>query len=748
MIKKLFNIILVLVVCTTIAYSESFLDYNVTGNERVSTQTIINFSKLKKEVDLDKNDINNALKELYETNFFENVSVNIKNGILNINVKEYPVIQSIEFKGIKAKKYIKTLSDETILKVKSSFNKFTLQKDLNKISNILRKSGYYFSKVDVRIKDNPINNSVNIIYDVTMGDRALIDEIKFIGDKKFKSSKLLNVITSEESKFWKILSSKKYLDKERTEFDKRLLKNFYLDKGYYNVNVEDVYTQIVNEKNFSLTYKVDAGKKFLFNKFEINLPDDYEAKNFDQLKKVFKKLENSIYSYKNIESILSEIDKIAVIKNYEFIDVTVIEKIEGNNKLNFIFNIKEGDKFYVERININGNNITNEEFIRQQIIVDEGDPFNRLLHNKTINNLKSANIFKSVKSEISEGSVSGLKTIDLIVEEKPTGEIAAGAGYGTSGSTFSAGIKENNFNGKGIKLDANVTLTQESIRGKFSYTNPNFRYSDRAVTTSIESTSTDKEADYGYKTSLNKVLLGTSFEQYEDIYFSPNLSVTHEQLTTTAAASVNYKKQEGSYLDALFNYSLTFDNIDSSYNPTSGTISTIVQELPIISTDYSIINGYQVTGYKKIMDESVLSVGFYSRAINALQTDTDVRVSKRLFLPQGRLRGFESGKVGPKDGADFVGGNYMASFNTALTLPFLLPSFDKVDFSVFFDAANLWHVDYSKIADQGNTVRTATGVGVNIITPVGPLSFSLTKPITKADGDITESFRFNLGTSF
>ena len=723
-------------------FAETFLEYNVTGNERVSSQTIINFSEITKSDNLTEIQLNKAIKKIYETNFFEDVSIKIENKILTINVKEYPIIQDIEFNGIKAQKYVELLREEITLKQKSSFNKFTLQNDLNRITNILRNSGFYFSTVDVKKKINP-NNTINIIYDVSMGEKALIKEIKFIGDKKFKSSKLQSVIVSEANQFWKFLSKNKYLNKERTKLDKRLLKNFYLSKGYYNVKVQEAYTQIVDEQYFSITYKIDSGTKFLFNSFEIIMPDDYDVKDFFEIKKVFKDLENSTYSYRSIEAILAEIDKIAMSENYEFIDVNVSETIEDNNKINFVFNINESDKFYVERIDVLGNDITNGSYIRQQIVVDEGDPFNKLLHNKTINKLKRTNIFKSVKSDVKEGSTKGLKVIDIIVEEKPTGEITAGAGFGSAGSTLMAGIKENNYSGMGIKLDANIALGVDSIRGKFAYTNPNFAYSDRALTTSIESTSTDKEKDYGYKSSLSKISLGTSFEQYENLYFSPNFSISHEELTTTALASANYKKQEGAYFDTLLNYSLTYDQLNSSYRPSDGYVSTFLQEVPIVSDGNAIINGYQITRYKEVKDDTILSIGLYTRAITSLQSNKDVRVSKRLFLPQSKLRGFEAGKVGPKDGDDYVGGNYMASINTALTLPFLFPTFDKVDFTVFFDVANIWHVDYSKKVDQGNTIRSSTGVAADVITPVGPLSFSLSKPITKADGDITEGFRFN-----
>ncbi len=747
MFKNFTRFIIILFFFTSNVFAESFSKYKITGNERVSKQTIINFSQLKKDTDISQNDLNDALKNIYNSNFFDKVSIEIVNGVLNIKVKEHPIIQDIIFNGVKAKKHIKLFEEQITLKPKSSFNKFTLQSDLNKILNVLRRSGYYFSKVDVQKKINP-NNTINIIYEITMGEKAVISEIKFIGDKKYKSSKLRSIIRSEEDKFWKFISRNKFLNKELTEFDKRLLKNFYLNKGYYQVRVEDVYSQILDEKNFSLTYKIDAGKKFTFNSFELVMPDDYNTKDFDRLRKTFQKLENSTYSYKGIESILDEIDKIAANENYEFIDVKVTENIVNDNKIDFLFKIEEGERFYVESINIFGNNITNEEFIRQNVIVDEGDPFNTLLHNKTINKLKSKNIFKTVKSEVKEGSTKGLKIINLTVEEKPTGEITAGAGFGTQGSTFMFGIKENNFKGEGVMLDTNLSINEESLKGKFAYTTPNFRYSDRSLTTTIESSTLDREQDFGYKSSKNRFELGTGFEQYEDLYFRPNLSIQHEKLTTEANASANYKKQEGSYFDTLFYYSLSYDKRNSPYRPSEGFVSTLVQEIPIVSDSYAIINGYQITGYNEIMGDSVLSIGLYTRAVNSLQSNEDVRVSKRLFLPSSRLRGFEVGKIGPKDGADFVGGNYMASFNTALTLPFLFQSFDNVDFAVFYDAANVWHVDYDSLVDQGNSIRSAAGVAVDVITPVGPLSFSLSQPITKQSGDVTESFRFNLGTTF
>ena len=729
-----------------LAHAEVLKNYKVVGNDRVSKQTIINFTNTVLNKDLSEKDLNNILKNLYETTFFEDVYLNIKDGTLTINVKEFPIIQEIIFNGVKAEKQVEMLREAVNLKEKNPYNKLFVQEDLNRMLNIFKQNGYYF--VDIKVKEEINSNStINLIYDIKKGDKALIKTVKFIGDKKFKNRKLHSVITSEENKFWKFLSKGKYLDLERINLDKRLLKNFYLSKGYYSVNIENAYSQILDKKNFSVVFKINAGNKFTFNNFDITMPNDFDPKKFKEIYDVFEKLKDTTYSNRKIDKILDEIDQIALLENYEFIDAKVTETIVDENKVNFSFRIIESEKFYVQRINILGNNITQEEFIRNQLIVDEGDPFNTLLHTKSINKLKSKGIFRSVETKINDSSDASQKIIDIIIEEKPTGEISAAAGLGTTGSSFAVGIKENNFNGKGVQLDANLTVSAESLRGLFAYTHPNFAYSERSLTTSIENTITDKEKDYGYKSTLSRVSLGTGYEQYQNLYFTPSISVSSESLTTTAGASANYKKQEGSYFDAIFSYGLIYDKRNSPYQPTSGFRSKWLQKIPLYADGSPLLNGYDITGYKELMDDMVLTLGFYGRSVTSIEGD-DVRVSKRLFLPKSRLRGFEPGKVGPKDGSDYVGGNYTTAINVSTTIPYILQTMENIDLKVFLDTANIWGVDYSDTVGESSKIRSAFGTAIEVLTPIGPLSFSLAQPISKAGSDKEETFRFQLGTTF
>ncbi len=730
---------------TSFVYSEIVNNINVIGNNRVSDETIINFSGIEKGNDVSDKILNESLKELYKTNFFELVKLKLDKNDLTIIVKEYPVIEQIIVNGVKAQKNIKKIKDSMKLKEKNPYIESIVKGDLNRILNTFKKNGFYFVKIDTKIEKNP-NDTVNIIFDIDQGDKATINEIKFIGDKKFKDRKLKSVITSEEDKPWKFISRKKYLDIERVNLDKRLLKNFFLDKGYYQVEITDAYSQILNQKDFVLTYNINAGEKFIFGDFELILPTEFDSKKFKDLEKFFKKIKNEKYSYRDIEKILDKIEKIALNQNYEFIDAKVTEKI-NDNKIDFSFKIIDTEKLYVNKINILGNNITSEKFIRDQLIVDEGDPFNKILHAKSINKLRSKNLFSKVEFEILDTENADQKDINISIEEKPTGELMAGAGHGTDGSTFSIGISENNFKGEGVKLNSKLSLSEETVKGFIEYTHPNFAFSDRELSTSLESTVTDRLTNYGYKSSLNSVSLGTRYEQFENTFFSPKLSISSETLDTTSTASESYKKQDGSYFDTTFGYGLTLDKRNSAFQPSSGYYSNWYQSLPIVSENSEIINGYIITGYKELIDNMIVSSGIYTRAVNSLSGD-DVRASKRLYAPSSRLRGFESGKVGPTDGTDHVGGNYVVTFNTSSTIPYVLQTQENMDLKVFFDAGNVWGVDYSDSLADSNSIRTSTGFALEILTPIGPLSFSYAEAISKASSDKTESFKFQLGTTF
>ena len=444
MFKTLFITSTIFFFIITSALSEKIKKYEVSGNNRISNETIILFGEIDTDKDLNDKDLNIIIKNLYKTNFFKDVKLEIKNGILYINVIENPIIQLVDINGIKADKIKDPILESLNLKRNNSFIEYLAKKDKEKFINLLKNSGYYFADVKLKIINNS-NNTVNLIYDVNLGKKAKIRKIKFIGDKKYKNRKLYRIIASEENKFWKFLSSNKFLDQSRIDLDNRLLENFYRNKGFYNVKIQNSFAQYQDDGSFDLIFNINAGEKFFFKNLKINIPTDYDRKNFSDIESLFEKLKNKPYSYNRVEKILDQIENIALRDEYESINASVQINIVENNKLIFIISLEESKKKYIERVNIFGNTVTREEVLRNALIIDEGDAYNKILHTKSINNIKSLNFFKEVTSNVVDGSSEDQKIITIEVQEMPTGEITAGAGVGTSGSSIGFGIREKNF---------------------------------------------------------------------------------------------------------------------------------------------------------------------------------------------------------------------------------------------------------------------------------------------------------------
>ena len=745
MLKFFIKIILISFMFLIHVNAEPVKKITILGNERVSKDTIILFSEIDLYENLSNNDLNNIVKKLYKTSFFKDVKVSLINTNLTITVVENPIIQNLKIDGVKSKELKKLIIQKIDLKNSSSFNEFYVKKDLNVIENILQNLGYYFSKTETLISDNN-NKTIDLTFLIDLGEKSYISEIIFLGDKKFKSGNLQNVIASEVNKFWKVISKKKFLNKERIELDKRLLRNFYKNKGFYNVKIESNTVNYSSKNDFQLVFNIDSGERFYFNDFTINLPDNYDPKYFTKIQKKLNESKGSFYSYKILENTLSEIEKIAFNENYEFVDATIDETISNKNKINTVINLTESSKLYVKKINITGNNITIEEVLRNELIVDEGDALNNILLKKSINNIRSLNIFEKVNSSIEDTAIKSEKIINIDVTEKATGEISAGAGAGTSGVSTIFGINENNFLGRGIKLNSNLSIGTESVKGLFSVVNPNYNNSDNDLIFSVESSTLDRLKDYGYKSSRYGFSLGTTFEHLDDFYITPRISSFNENLETSSTASNSLKKQKGNYFDTKFSYLIDLDKRNERYQTTNGYRSRFNQTIPIISDTLSIINGYELNTYHEYFFDNVAKTTFYARAANSIG-DKDVKVSDRQYVPSSKLRGFEPGKVGPVDNGDFVGGNYLTAINISSDLK-ILESFETTSFNIFLDMANVWGVDYSSEVDESNKLRSAVGISLDWYTPVGPLNFSLAQPIMKKNTDKTETFRFNLGTTF
>ena len=741
--KKIILTLLIFLFSTNL-HSEIIKKLIINGNERISEETIKIYGEIDLNKDIKEADLNLILKNLYSTDFFEDVKVNVNNNVLRIDLKEYPIINQLILIGEKSTKYKDQIRKIIKLKEKRSLIKSYLVSDIETIRKLYSSAGYNFSKVETKLKKID-ENKFDLLIEINRGEQTKISSINFIGNENIRGNRLRDVIASEENKFWKIITKNTNLSENLINLDKRLLSNYYKSLGFYDIKISSNLAQINKNKNVDLVYTIDEGNRYIIKKISTNFDTVFDKKIFFSLQDSYDKYIGDYYSPFKIKKLLENLDELIDNQNLQFVEHNVQEIIEGNG-INIVFNVYEGEKVLVERINIIGNNITNEDVIRGELILDEGDPFTKLNLEKSISEIKDRNIFKTVTYNVENGSENNLKIINIEVEERPTGEISAGAGIGTNGGSFAINVKENNWLGKGQKVGVELQVDSESLAGTFSFSDPNYNFYGNSLNYYLSSEKNDKP-DQGYKNSITSAGVGTSFTQYKDVTAALGVNLSYDDLRTDSSASEALKKQHGSYNEVAGNYGFTLDKRNRAFKPTDGSIISFGQNFPIYADKSFISNTFTTSSYKTINENIIGSSKLFLSSVNGLGSD-DVRLSKRKSLSSRRLRGFERNKVGPVDSNDYIGGNYAAALNFEASLPNFLPEDTNTDIGLFLDFGNIWGVDYNSAIDDSNKIRSSTGVMASWMSPLGPMTFTFSQNLSKASTDVTESFNFNLGTTF
>ena len=724
--------------------SETVNTVIIDGNKRVSDETVILYGDIKLNEEINENKLNLILKNLYSTEFFEDVELRMDKGTLFVNLKEYPIINQLILVGEPSNRIKNDILKNLKLKQKNSFIKSYLSNDIETIKRLYSSIGYNNSVIETKVKKIDENN-FDLVISIERGNITAISSISFIGDKKIRDKRLRDIIASEEDKFYKFISRNTKFTENLINLDIRLLNNYYRSLGYYDVKITSNSAQLNEKGNIDLIYTIDAGTRYRINKIITNADPVFDKKIFFSLNKEYKKYIGDYYSPFKVKKLLEEIDLLIEKNNLQFVEHNVEELIEGDS-ISIKFNIFEGERILVERVNILGNNVTNESVIRGELLLDEGDPFTNLNLEKSISKIKARNIFNEVTYDIKEGSDKTTKVIDINVEEKPTGEISAGAGVGTNGGSFAFSISENNWLGKGKRVDFALEVDQESLGGTLNYSDPNYNFLGNSINYFISSEENDKP-DQGFENSLISAGINTGFEQYKDFFTSLGVVASYDDLRTLSNASSSLKKQSGNFSELAGEYGFKYDKRNRAFMPTSGTILNFKQSLPIYADKNFIDNTISFSGYKSFSEDLIGASKIYISTINGL-ADDDVRISKRKNLSTQRLRGFQKNKVGPIDSGDHIGGNYVTAVNFEANLPNLLPDSTKMDIGLFLDFGNVWGVDYDSTINESNEIRSSTGVAASWLSPLGPMTFVLSTNLSKANTDETESFNFNLGTTF
>ena len=736
--------VLLIFFCASIAHAE-IKKVNIIGNKRVSNNTIESLVDKKKDK-IDSIYINNLTKKIYDTDFFSNVKIDFDQEILTITVAENPVVNFFYINGIKDDDLDK-INKIIVVKENAIFSNAKLKQDVEKVKDYFKDLGYYSIIVNPEVYKIE-NNQVNLILNIDKKDVSKIKNIYFIGNKHFTSSQLLDVVSSSEDGWWKLFSSSA-LSEKRVEYDKELLKDFYKSKGFYDVQIESVFANLDSSKNFTVTFAINSGKKYNFGEFDIKSNNLIKDADLNEIKILTSKLlKNQTYSSESVSKLNNQIIKLIETKKYNNIDLRVEEVKSKDLKIDILVSLDQGKSLLLNKINISGNSITREKTIRDNLLISEGDNLNSSKIKKSIDQIKSKQYFSKVDYKVEDSDKKNFKDLNIIVREQATGSISAGVGYGTNGGMFEASLNEKNFLGQGVNLNFTGRLSTEKISGEFTVLNPNFLNSEKELFNSLYS-DTDDYKNSGYQNKRVGDKIATKYEIYEDIFFRPNILLQYDKLETSSTASALLKSRAGNYTTTSVGYNFSADFRDSKSNPTSGNISyfeqniaTLVSDIPAVQTSIG------TTFYKELINENFIG-SLRARVDTAVGLNSkDIKLSDRLHSSVAVIRGFENRGIGPVDGGDHVGGNYLASMSLKSTFPNPLPETLRANSIIFLDAANVWGADYSSRIADSNKVRTSVGLGLDIMSPFGPVSFSYAIPLSSVSTDKKQNFLFNIGSSF
>ena len=721
-------------------------DIKIIGNQSISKETVLNYANSKKEI-LNTDDLSIFQKKLFETNFFSKVDVKISGNEVIVHLSENPIVEYLVITGLeKNQDLIKRVEKVITLKENNIFSEFLLNNDIKSIYELLSAEGYFKSTVEYKVNQIK-NNKVNIFLDIKLNQKFFVKNIFFIGDKKISTSDLKSIISTTEKSWLDLFGNSSVPSVDRINFDISSLKNFYLSKGYYDVQISNGSIDIVEKNMVNITFVINAGDMYVFDKIIIN-NKSVSLKNEDLLffNKKTKSIEGNNYSPKSIGNLLKTFNDYFSQNNILLKTDYSLNKLSPA-KISLTFNISDvNEKRLISNIKVNGNEITEETVIRNAIFFSEGDVFNSFNISRSLDSLKSLNIFKKVNIDTKD--VNNTKNIDvnITVEEKPTGEISAGAGVGTAGAVISFMLKESNLFGKGINSDISLSLGTEKVLGRVGLSDPNYNNKGNSLKGSLYI------SQYNYDNSKydNKVIgsdISTSYEVFKDITLETGFSADLDSIDVQSGASELIKSRDGNYTTTKLFYNVYQDKRNRKYQPTSGYTAGFGQGLATLLSDVPYIsNSIFGSVYNQFADGFLGTFKYKVKSINSFG-DKDIKLSDRIFLSGSELRGFTPRGTGPTVGNDHVGGNYSYSTSVATTVPNGLPDSWGTKSNVFFDAANVWGTDFSGALDN-NKIKSSFGVGAEWVSPLGPLSVTYSVPVSKDSTDSIENFTFRIGGIF
>ena len=729
----------------------------VSGNSNISPETIRALSGLSTKKSLSARDINNGFRRLSDSGLFQDVKLNPVGNRLIISVIENPFLDAVSFEG---NKIFKSTFLRKVIKSKarSTFSKGVIDEDVRQLLQLYREKGRFNAKILPK-KVLLEGEGLGLVFEIDEGPRTEIKAITFLGNKYFSDSKLRSVIASSQRNFLSFLSTSDDYSENRQEEDRKALERFYHDNGYANAKVTSSVGSLSSDwNNFNLTYSVFEGSKVNISSLEI-VSDIAGLDPEPFFSKVSLKAGGTFIGSK-VERMRKDIESKANSMGFSFAKVTTeSKKTKDPQFIDIVFRIFNGPSLFVERIDIKGNNQTLDRVIRREFSISEGDPFNPILIRKTEEKLKALGYFEELRLSVLPGSSSEKAIIIVEVEEASTGSLNFGAGYSTDTEVSGTiSLSERNFLGKGQRLLFEVLTSASNKRVKFGFTEPAFL--DRDLSASIDFTYLDLEPrQSSYTANESSVKTGFGFSLGPDSRLITSLKLSEEKIVVPSSTnSLILKDDAGTLSNAEVSFSYVKDGRDSIIKPLSGYLFLSDFSISGLSGNHTLLKG-SARGkvYRSFFNDGLTITSEFEAGMIQMQNGFS-RTTDRFSLGGRRLRGFQYGEIGPREGSEPLGGEKFAVGRVEANFPIGLP--EELGFygGLFAEAGSLWGLSYDKkrlTVDPNNlksidsNIRSSVGFTLYWSTPIGPLQFNWAKPQQYLSGiDKTENFSFNLASQF
>tara|TARA_B100000700_G_scaffold331120_1_gene461557 strand:- start:990 stop:3242 length:2253 start_codon:yes stop_codon:yes gene_type:complete len=749
---KISKFIIILLICSTInSYGAEITDNAVTeiqidGIQRIDKETVIAYSNININDTYTEELGNNALKSLFETDLFSNIEISFKDNLLIIKVSENPTVNLIKFEGNK-KINDEDLLLEISLNERSIYSRSKVKKDLEKMLTLYQRAGRLSTEINPTIEMLE-NNRVNLTYEIDESSVAEVSKISIVGNENFTSSKIKSIMKTKQKKLLRPWSTSDNYDPDKLEYDKQLITEFYNDNGFPNFKFTSSIAQLIPNKNsFEIILTLNEGEMFNFG--TISAETELDKLSSDAIINSVSTKEGALYQSSLIKESISLIRDQASMIGYTFIEIyPKLIPDDDSKTVNINFKINEGPRVYVKNINISGNTRTIDKVIRRQVKLSEGDAYNKYAIDLSKDTIRSLGFFGTVDIEEVRVIDSDRVNINIHVEEKNTGEVSAGAGYSsTSKTSVTFGLKEKNFLGKGQKANFQASFADTQSTYDISFEEPYYNNKNLSLRGDLYSRFSDPTS-VRYETED----LGAGFSIRFPLAPTLSYGFSYELFTTKVKADANASSYEKllAGTDTVSSVTNTFssDRRNSPYKPSSGHLSRLTSTIAGVGgTSYYIKNFFDHSRYKRLSKSFVGAFKIEAGHLNGYN-DKYAPITSNYKLGGKNLRGFKAGRVGPKSGNSYYGGQYyyLTSLETNLELP--IDEFDIT--SVFFiDAGSVWGLDsrYGSI-DDDHKLRSSAGVNFLWDSAIGPINLIYAKAINKESTDSLDSFYFDIGYLF